>query len=172
VLALNRLWGLNWPREHLARLGLKLGADVPFFILGRHAWAEGVGEDLTPIDLPSQRFLVVKPQAGLSTSAIFGSPDLERRHKSATMADFVAQPYGFGQNDLQQVAQKMCPDMLEALNWLGQLGLNPRMTGSGSAVFAPVPDNFNLPPAQPGWMCRVCHNLESHPLLGWCSSDK
>jgi 4-diphosphocytidyl-2-C-methyl-D-erythritol kinase len=172
LLALNRLWGLNWSRERLARLGLQLGADVPFFLLGRHAWAEGVGEALTPIDLPRQRFVVVKPQTGLATAEIFGAPDLERGHKSVTISDFVAQPYGFGQNDLQQVAQKMCPDVLEALQWLTQLGLHPKMTGSGSAVFATVADTFVLPPAKPGWMCRVCHNLESHPLLGWCSSDK
>ena len=172
LLALNRLWGLNWSRERLARLGLQLGADVPFFLLGRHAWAEGVGEALTPIDLPRQRFVVVKPQTGLATAEIFGAPDLERGHKSVTISDFVAQPYGFGQNDLQQVAQKMCPDVLEALQWLTQLGLHPKMTGSGSAVFAPVDDAFVCPPAKPGWVCRVCHNLEFHPLLGWISCDK
>ncbi len=172
LLALNRLWNLNWSRPQLAQLGLKLGADVPFFLLGRHAWAEGVGEQLTPLDLPRQSFVVVKPQAGLATAEIFGAPDLERSHKSVTISDFVAQPYGFGQNDLQQVAQRMCPDVFAALQWLQDLGLKPRMTGSGSAVFAPVDDAFVCPPAKPGWVCRVCHNLERHPLWGWCSSDR
>ncbi len=172
LLALNRLWGLGWSREQLAELGLRLGADVPFFLRGRHAWAEGVGEQLTPIDLPPQRFVVVKPPVGLSTAEIFSAADLERSHKSVTIADFVAQPYGFGQNDLQQVAQRTCPEVLAALEWLRELGLNPRMTGSGSAVFAPVDDAFICPPAKPGWTCRVCHNLESHPLWGWHSSDK
>jgi 4-diphosphocytidyl-2-C-methyl-D-erythritol kinase len=172
LLALNRLWELQWSRSQLAQLGLQLGADVPFFLLGRHAWVEGVGEQLTPIDLPRQRFVVVKPDAGLSTAEIFTSPDLERSHKSVTISDFVAQPYGFGQNDLQQVAQRLCPDVLDALDWLRDLGLKPRMTGSGSAVFAPVDEFFDLPPARPGWISRLCHNLESHPLSGWCSSDK
>ena len=131
LLALNRLWGLNWSRQRLAQLGLQLGADVPFFLLGRHAWVEGIGEQLTPLELPPQRFVVVKPETGLSTAAIFGDPGLERAHKSVTMADFVAQPYGFGQNDLQQVAERLCPDVLAALDWLRALGLKPRMTGSG-----------------------------------------
>lgn len=172
LLALNRLWDLRWSRQQLAQLGLKLGADVPFFLLGQHAWAEGVGEQLRPLTLPPQAFVVVKPQAGLATAEIFGAPDLERSHKSVTISDFVAQPYGFGQNDLQQVAQRMCPDVFAALQWLHDLGLQPRMTGSGSAVFAPVDDTFVCPPAKPGWTCRVCHNLERHPLWEWCSSDK
>ena len=171
LLALNRLWGLGWSRPQLAHLGLQLGADVPFFLLGQHAWVEGVGELLTPLTLPRQRFVVLKPPTGLSTAAIFGSPDLERAHKSVTISDFVARPYGFGQNDLQQVAQRLSPDVKLALDGLAQLGLQPRMTGSGSAVFAPVPQDFQMPPAQPGWISRVCHNLESHPLWGWCSSD-
>jgi 4-diphosphocytidyl-2-C-methyl-D-erythritol kinase len=171
LLALNRLWGLNWPRRQLAQLGLQLGADVPFFLLGQHAWVEGVGEQLTPIDLPRQRFVVVKPATGLSTAAIFGAPDLERSHKSVTITDFVAQPYSFGQNDLQQVAQRLNPDVQTTLSWLQNMGLQPRMTGSGSAVFAPVPATFVLPPAQPGSTCRVCHNLDIHPLVGWASSD-
>ena len=171
LLALNRLWGLNWSRQRLAQLGLQLGADVPFFLLGRHAWVEGIGEQLTPLELPPQRFVVVKPETGLSTAAIFGDPGLERAHKSVTMADFVAQPYGFGQNDLQQVAQRLSPDVLAALSWLADLGLKPRMTGSGSAVYAPVEESFELPVVKPGWVCRVCHNLDVHPLKGWASSD-
>lgn len=172
LLALNRLWGLGWGRRQLSALGLQLGADVPFFLFGRHAWAEGVGEELSPVDLPIQRWVVVKPPSGLSTAAIFNAPDLERSHKSATIADFVAQPHGFGQNDLQQVAQRLCPDVQAALDWLRSLGLKPRMTGSGSAVFAPVSDTFVLPPAPAGFTVQMCHNLEQHPLVGWCSSDE
>ena len=172
LIALNRLWGLGWKRPQLAQLGLQLGADVPFFIFGRHAWAEGIGEQLTPLDLPRQRWVVVKPPSGLSTAAIFGDPHLNRSHKSVTISDFVAQPYGFGQNDLQQVAERLCPDVLAALDWLRALGLKPRMTGSGSAVFAPIEASLVLPPAPAGWVVHQCHNLEHHPLLGWCSSDE
>ncbi len=171
LLALNRLWGLNWTRRQLAPLALRLGADVPFFILGRPAWAEGVGEILTPIELPRQRFVVVKPSKGLSTADIFGDPGLERGHKSVTISDFVAQPYGFGQNDLQQVAERLSPDVRAALNVLRSWGLRPRMTGSGSAVFAPVPESFQLPPVSSDLTCRVCHNLSVHPLEGWVASD-
>lgn len=172
LLALNRLWGLDWSRQQLGALGLKLGADVPFFIFGRHAWAEGVGDELTPLDLPRQRWVVVKPAAGLSTAAIFSAPDLERSHKSVTISDFVAHPFGFGQNDLQQVAQRLCPDVLAALNWLQALGLKPRMTGSGSAVFALVNESMVVPPAPAGWTVLMCRNLDCHPLMGWCSSDE
>ncbi|MDI9331143.1 MAG: 4-(cytidine 5'-diphospho)-2-C-methyl-D-erythritol kinase [Alphaproteobacteria bacterium] len=172
LLALNRLWGLGWSRRQLSELGLKLGADVPFFLFGGHAWAEGVGETLTPLDLPRQRWLIVKPPAGLSTPAIFSDPDLERAHKSVTISDFVAQPFSFGQNDLQQVAQRLCPDVLSALMWLESLGLKPRMTGSGSAVFAPVDESMVLPPAPAGHVVQLCHNLDRHPLAGWCSSDE
>jgi 4-diphosphocytidyl-2-C-methyl-D-erythritol kinase len=171
LLALNRLWGLGYSRSQLARLGLQLGADVPFFLLGQHAWVEGVGEQLTPLNLPKQWFWVVKPPSGLATAGIFGDPDLERAHKSVRIEDFVAQPYGFGRNDLQVVAQRLSPDVLTALEWLKDLGLQPKMTGSGSAVFAPVSESFQPPAVKPGWMGRVCHNLERHPLWGWCSSD-
>jgi 4-diphosphocytidyl-2-C-methyl-D-erythritol kinase len=172
LLALNRLWGLGYNRAQLSRLGLQLGADVPFFLMGQHAWVEGVGERLTPLILPKQRFWVVKPPSGLATAGIFGAPDLERSHKSVTIEDFVARPYGFGQNDLQRVAQRLSPDVRTALDWLAELGLKPKMTGSGSAVFAPIVESFVPPLAKPGWSCRTCHNLERHPLWGWCSSDE
>lgn len=171
LLALNRLWEVGYSRAQLSQLGLQLGADVPFFLMGQHAWVEGIGERLTPLSLPRQRFWVVKPPSGLVTAQIFGAPDLERSHKSVTIEDFVAQPYGFGQNDLQVVAQRLSPDVRMALDWLRDLGLQPKMTGSGSAVFAAVPESFEPPPAQPGWTSVVCHNLDRHPLWGWCSSD-
>ena len=90
LLALNRLWGLNLPRHQLAKIGLGLGADVPFFIGGRNAWVEGVGEELTPIHLPPAQFVVLKPPAGASTQAIFSSPLLKRDTKTATIQGFAA----------------------------------------------------------------------------------
>ncbi|MFM8610524.1 MAG: 4-(cytidine 5'-diphospho)-2-C-methyl-D-erythritol kinase [Burkholderiaceae bacterium] len=176
LLALNRLWGLNWPRERLAALALPLGADVPFFLFGRNAWAEGVGEALTALDLPAQRFVVVKPAAGLETARIFGDPALVRDTETATISGFAANPFGFGRNDLQPVAQRLCPEVAQALRWLEAQGLPGRMTGSGSAVFAPLapgngPAGSGLTPAPAGWQVRECANLEVHPLLGWASSD-
>lgn len=175
LLALQRLWGVRLPGEALNELALGLGADVPFFLGARHAWVEGVGEKLTPIELPSSRFLVVKPSSGLSTPAIFGSPSLKRDTETATILSFAAcgpdQMLEFGRNDLQPVAEMLCPEITQALAWLSGQGLQGRMTGSGSAVFAPIPPGFE-PIASPAglpdaWQARPCSSLEIHPLAGW-----
>ena len=171
LLALQRLWGLRLPPAKLMALALSLGADVPFFLCGSHAWVEGIGELITPITLPAARFLVVKPAAGLSTQAIFSSPELKRDTKTATMLGFAANDngrvYGFGRNDLQPVAEKLCPPMVQSLNWLTAQGLQGRMTGSGSAVFAQMPNEMMVSDAPGDWQIRQCGNLEAHPLAGW-----
>jgi 4-diphosphocytidyl-2-C-methyl-D-erythritol kinase len=171
LLALQRLWGLRLPPAKLMALALSLGADVPFFLCGSHAWVEGIGELITPITLPPARFLVIKPAAGLSTQAIFSSPELKRDTKTATILGFAANDngrvYGFGRNDLQPVAEKLCPPMVQSLNWLTAHGLQGRMTGSGSAVFAQMPNEMTLSDAPGDWQIRQCGNLEVHPLAGW-----
>ena len=171
LLALQRLWGLRLPPAKLMALALSLGADVPFFLCGSHAWVEGIGELITPITLPAARFLVVKPAAGLSTQAIFSSPELKRDTETATMLGFAANDngrvYGFGRNDLQPVAEKLCPPMVQSLNWLTAQGLQGRMTGSGSAVFAQMPNEMMVSDAPGDWQIRQCGNLEVHPLAGW-----
>lgn len=171
LLALNRLWGLNWPRSRLLPLGQQLGADVPFFLGGRNAWVQGIGEQLQPIELPPARFVVLKPQQGLSTAAIFQEPALVRDSQPATMLDFAAQPYAFGRNDLQAVAQRLCPAVNQALKWLENQSLQPRMTGSGSAVFAKIEPSTVLAHPPEGWTWRICSNLEVHPLHRWVSCD-
>ncbi|MBM3386796.1 MAG: 4-(cytidine 5'-diphospho)-2-C-methyl-D-erythritol kinase [Betaproteobacteria bacterium] len=172
LLALNRLWQLGLTRTQLETLGLQLGADVPFFLRGRNAWVEGVGEHITPVDLPPARFLVVKPPAGLETAQIFQHPELSRSTKPATIAVFAADPYGFGHNDLQPVAKLLCPEVPQALEFLEAHGFHARMTGSGSAVFAHCPDGSAAVQAPDQWTVRECSNLEAHPLLGWAASDK
>lgn len=174
LLALQRLWQVRLPQAELQALALSLGADVPFFLSGGHAWVEGVGERLTPLALPSGRFAVLKPQAGLSTPAIFGAPELKRDTETATILGFAAheprQMFEFGRNDLQPVAQGLCEDMNQALAWLESQGLTGRMTGSGSAVFAPVPQGTGDVPMTglpQGCQARMCSNLEIHPLAGW-----
>ena len=171
LLALQRLWGLRLPPAKLMALALSLGADVPFFLCGGHAWVEGIGELITPITLPSARFLVIKPAAGLSTQAIFSSPELKRDTETATMLGFAANDngrvYGFGRNDLQPVAEKLCPPVVQSLNWLTEQGLQGRMTGSGSAVFAQMPNEMMVSDAPGDWQIRQCGNLEVHPLAGW-----
>ena len=171
LLALNRLWGLNWPLSRLLPLGQQLGADVPFFLGGRNAWVQGIGEQLQPIELPPARFVVLKPQQGLSTATIFQDPALVRDSQPATMFDFAAQPYAFGRNDLQAVAQRLCPEVNQALKWLENQSLQPRMTGSGSAVFAKIEPSTVLAHPPEGWTWRICSNLEVHPLHRWVSCD-
>jgi len=171
LLALNRLWGLNWPLAKLLPLGLSLGADVPFFLHGHNAWVEGIGERITPIELPPCRFVVIKPDAGLETARIFRDPNLERRTEAATMSVFAVHPFDFGRNDLQPVAQALCPEIDQALQWLGSFGLSPRMTGSGSAVFAQLPEGVLLHKPPSSWQMRVCSNMAIHPLAGWIVSD-
>ena len=182
LLALNRLWDLKFSVGQLVQLGLQLGADVPFFLCGHNAWVEGIGEDITPIDLPPAQFVVVKPPEGLETSKIFGSEALKRDSKPATISVFAADPYGFGHNDLQPVAQRLCPQISEAIGWLDSARLasavvKGRMTGSGSAVFAQVPRGTDLsqmpqvPATWQNWKVQMCGNLEVHPQKGWASSD-
>lgn len=176
LLALNRLWGLRLALPQLERIGLGLGADVPFFLRGRNAWVEGVGDSILPVDLPAARFAVAKPPQGLDTARIFNDPQLKRESAPAIISGFAAKrdgsfPDGFGHNDLQPVAQRLCPDVTQALQWLGDQGLQPRMTGSGSAVFARLTQEKSLLPAPSGWQVRECSNLAVHPLSGWAASD-
>lgn len=171
LLALTRLWRLPLTRPALERIGLALGADLPFFLRGRNAWVEGIGERITPIDLPAARFVVLKPAAGLETRAVFADPALERGHETATISGFVAAPWSFGCNDLQPVAQRLCPQVTQALDWLADNGMQGRMSGSGSAVFARRGHRAGLPAPPPGWRLRECSSLAVHPLHGWAGSD-
>ena len=176
LMALNRLWNLGLTRQQLQDIGLTLGADVPFFIGGRSAWVSGIGENIEPLTgvnaLPAQQFVVVKPEHGLDTMQIFKSQNLKRDTKTATIADFAAEHYGFGRNDLQPVAQTLQPEVSEAIEWLNSFKLHARMTGSGSAVFAPLTQDIDLNSAPRTWKVRICKNLEIHPLSSWVSDNK
>ena len=171
LLALNRLWKLGLRTPQLQAIAVRLGADVPFFLCGHHAWVEGIGERITPLTgasaLPTARFAVVKPAAGIETAKIFASPALKRDSDSATILGFAAAHYDFGRNDLQSVAQALCPDVQQALDWLQARGLHGRMTGSGSAVFAQMPHAVDLSGAPGTWLVKACENLTLHPLAGW-----
>lgn len=183
LLALNRLWGLDWPRARLAEIALTLGADVPFFVGGHNAFVEGIGERLTPVPVPSQWLAVVKPPQGIETRAIFGSPLLVRDTEAVILEGFLADTRapgvlgtcgngGYGRNDLQPPAEAVCPEVAQAASVLNERFGNSRMSGSGSAVFAragmlerpeaQIPEN--LPP---GWVARMCRSLRQHPLVGW-----
>jgi len=187
LLALNRLWGLDWPRERLLALALTLGADVPFFIGGHNAWVEGIGERLTPIDLPGLWLAVVKPAGSIETRQIFSSPLLVRDTEAAILSGFLASNgvgalvEGYGRNDLQPPAEAACAEVVEACRWLKASFGNSRMTGSGSAVFARAgrligddgkecPPMATMPQVLPaGWSGRMCRSLVQHPLAGWAT---
>ena len=185
LLALNRLWGLHWPRERLQQLALPLGADVPFFVGGHSAFVEGIGEQLTPLPtgtLDGQPFVVVKPEPPIATAAIFGSPLLVRNTEPVIVMSFLADAQlaakllaGFGRNDLQPPAEASCPEVTQVATWLAARHGNSRMSGSGSAVFArigsadqPLASSLaeDLPPQ---WVGRLCRSLHSHPLVDWAS---
>ena len=153
------------------QIGLQLGADVPFFLFGGPAWAQGVGEQLQPVCLPLARFLVFKSPTGLDTAQIFRAADLKRDTKPDIVRSFAASPFAFGKNDLQPVAERFNPQVARGIQLLQTANLNARMTGSGSAVFAHLKQEQKglsvTPP--PGWQLKECESLEAHPLAGWAS---
>lgn len=176
LLALNRLWNLKLTVQQLSAIGLALGADVPFFLSGHHGWVEGIGEKITPLAIPASCWVVVKPDAGLETKLIFSDPELKRDSEPAIITGFAAdalgKTFGFGRNDLQAVAQKLCPGVNQALQWLDAKGLSGRMTGSGSAVFAHLQHDIDVGDAPSAFQVRLCSSLDVHPLLGWADSDE
>jgi 4-diphosphocytidyl-2-C-methyl-D-erythritol kinase len=134
LIALNHLWQTGLTRTELMALGLQLGADVPFFLFGHSAFAEGVGEALVAVETPPCWFVVLEPGVVVPTAAIFGRPELTRDTKPVKITDFSAAPVGFGRNDLQVVAAKLFPAVAEVIAWLKTYG-DARMTGSGGCVF-------------------------------------
>ena len=133
LVALNALWRCGLGTDALAALGLGLGADVPVFVHGRTAWAEGVGERLTPVETPSRAFLVLDPRVAVPTAAVFQAPELTRDSAPTTIPRFVAgEPV---RNDLEPVVRSMAPAVADALDWLGARA-PARLTGSGACVFA------------------------------------
>ena len=132
LLVLNQLWGCGLGLDELATLGASLGADVPVFVHGQAAWAEGVGEILTPVTLPEPWFLVVNPGVSVSTAAVFSDPGLTRDTPRTKIPDLLA---GAGSNDCEAVVRHSYPEVAAVLDWLG-LYAPARMTGTGACVFA------------------------------------
>ncbi len=136
LLALNRLWECGLSLEELAQIGVGLGADVPVFVHGRSAWAEGIGEQLAPIALPSRWYLVIRPGCAVNTAAIFADRELTRNTPLTTIAAFLTDGH---RNDCEAVVRKKYPEVDRALAWLGTFG-EARMSGTGSCVFAAFAD--------------------------------
>ena len=164
LLALNHLWGLGLPRQRLQEIGLALGADVPVFVFGQNAFAEGVGESLQPVELRPASYVVLEPPVQVPTGDIFAAPELKRDSATIQVSDWMP---GTGRNDLQAVATVRFPVIAEYLAWLGGFG-EARMTGSGACVFAEFSHRdaalaviARKPVEMRGW-CAA--GLDDHPL--------
>ena len=170
LLALNQLWNCGFNLDQLADLGLKLGADVPVFVRGHAAWAEGVGEVLSPAEPPESWYVVLRPPVAISTAAVFAAfdreTDLTLARPPLTIRDFHA---GRARNDLEPVVRRLYPEVDNALTWLGKFG-DARMTGSGACVFVPVESEARgreILAARPGTQEMngfVARGLNVHPL--------
>jgi len=180
LIGLNVLWNLKLSKETLASLGLQLGADVPFFIYGQNAFVEGIGEKIQGIELEKHDFLVIFPNQGISTASIFLDPQLTRNHAQITIDGFLASPWSDLSNDCQAVAMRICPEVKQALDWISQVlpGSEPRMSGSGSSVFAVLDPKTNtaklenlLQSLPKGWVGRIVQGLNKNPAYNLISSE-
>ncbi len=180
LIAANHLWQAGLDRGELMALGLPLGADIPFFIFGQNAFAEGVGERLQPVATPDCWYVVIEPGVAVPTAAIFCSEDLTRDTKPVRITDFSRHlaiendRKGFGKNDLQAVATRLFPPVAEALEWLGSYG-DARMTGSGACVFGAFSSEREadavLAKAPSKWGAWKARSLQRHPMHGLLQVD-
>ena len=174
LMALNKLWQGGLTREELMALGLPLGADIPFFIFGENAFAEGVGEAMQPVATPDCWYVVIEPGVQVPTAAIFCAEGLTRNTEAVTIADFSRHlaksnsANGFGKNDLQQVASSLFKPVADAVEWLSAYG-EARMTGSGACVFGAFSTKeeadevlSNVPSVWSAWKAKA---LSRHPLI-------
>jgi 4-diphosphocytidyl-2-C-methyl-D-erythritol kinase len=174
LMALNHVWQCGLTQAELMALGLPLGADIPFFIFGQTAFAEGVGEALQPVQAPDCWYVVIEPGVGVPTAEIFCSQYLTRDTAPIIIADFSSHYENrndlkqFGRNDLQQVATSLYPQVAKAVEWLGAYG-DARMTGSGACVFCAFADEGQadavLERARGVWTAWKAKALQQHPIF-------
>jgi 4-diphosphocytidyl-2-C-methyl-D-erythritol kinase len=165
LVGLNQLWECGLNENELAAIGVNLGADVPVFVRGRSAWAEGRGERLTPVELPERWFVVVHPGVQVPTAALFQAPELTRNSPPITMGGFLQSG---GRNDFEPVVRERYPQVAHALDWLGHFA-PARLTGTGSCIFAPcaslneAQDIVTRVPAP--WRAMATRGMNVSPLL-------
>ncbi len=175
LMALNHLWQGGLSREELMILGLQLGADVPFFLFGRNAFAEGVGESLQKLDTPALWFVIIDPGVAIPTEIIFSSSELTRNTKPIIITEIAMSGNNlFGKNDLEPVATKQFPIIANAIKWLSNYG-DARMTGSGSCVFCgflqekQADETLKLVPSH--WKAWKANAMQEHPLVNFLDRE-
>ena len=164
LIVVNQLWQCGLSIEQLAKLGVKLGADVPIFVYGRNAWAEGIGEQLTFIDLEQKKYIVLKPDCFISTQLLFSQKTLTRNTKTSTFCAYQLTPFNFG-NNFEPLARSLYPEVNEAMQYLDQFGI-AKLTGTGACVFTEVTSDMNIDDILAHSPCKayLVNGLNESPL--------
>ncbi|WP_353383072.1 4-(cytidine 5'-diphospho)-2-C-methyl-D-erythritol kinase [Acinetobacter schindleri] len=164
LIVVNQLWDCGLTIEQLAELGVKLGADVPIFVHGRNAWAEGIGEHLTFIDLDQKQFIVLKPDCFISTQLLFSQKTLTRDTKSSKFCAYQITPSDF-RNNFEPLARSLYPEVDEAMQYLNQFGV-AKLTGTGACVFIEVTEKMNVTNILENAPCKayLVNSLQESPL--------
>jgi len=164
LIVVNQLWQCGLSIEQLAELGVKLGADVPIFVYGRNAWAEGIGEQLTFIDLEQKKYIVLKPDCFISTQLLFSQKTLTRNTKTSTFCAYQLTPFNFG-NNFEPLARSLYPEVNEAMQYLDQFGI-AKLTGTGACVFTEVTSDMNIDEILAHSPCKayLVNGLNESPL--------
>lgn len=164
LIVVNQLWQCGLNIEQLAELGLKLGADVPIFVHGRNAWAEGIGEHLTFIDLDQKQYIVLKPDCFISTQLLFSQKTLTRDTKPTKFCAYQLTPFNFG-NNFEPLARSLYPEVNEAMQYLDQFGI-AKLTGTGACVFTEVTADMNIDEILAHSPCKayLVNSLNESPL--------
>ncbi|OCY17975.1 4-(cytidine 5'-diphospho)-2-C-methyl-D-erythritol kinase, partial [Acinetobacter pittii] len=164
LIVLNQLWECGLKQEQLADYGVKLGADVPIFIYGKNAWAEGIGEHLSFIDLDQKQFIILKPDCFISTQLLFSQKTLTRDSKTTKFCAYQLEPSNFG-NNFEPLARQLYPEVEEAMQYLDQFG-QAKLTGTGACVFIEVTNEMNIDEILKYSPCKsyLVNSLNESPL--------
>lgn len=164
LIVLNQLWECGLEQEQLADYGVKLGADVPIFIYGKNAWAEGIGEHLSFIDLDQKQFIILKPDCFISTQLLFSQKTLTRDSKTTKFCAYQLEPSNFG-NNFEPLARQLYPEVEEAMQYLDQFG-QAKLTGTGACVFIEVTNEMNIDEILKHSPCKsyLVNSLNESPL--------
>lgn len=164
LIVLNQLWECGLEKEQLADYGVKLGADVPIFIYGKNAWAEGIGEHLSFIDLDQKQFIILKPDCFISTQLLFSQKTLTRDSKTTKFCAYQLEPSNFG-NNFEPLARQLYPEVEEAMQYLDQFG-QAKLTGTGACVFIEVTNEMNIDEILKHSPCKsyLVNSLKESPL--------